>query len=51
MSVNPIDLSCYGLSVEDIIHNATPARLYEFAIVDHHAVISASGALATQKRR
>ena len=48
MSVNPIDLSCYGLDVEDIIHNATPARLYEFAIVDHHAVISASGALATR---
>ena len=48
MSVNPIDLSCYGLHVEDIIHNATPARLYEFAIIDHHAVISASGALATR---
>ena len=48
MSVNPIDLSCYGLYVDDIIHNATPARLYEFAIVDHHAVIAASGALATR---
>ena len=48
MSVNPIDLSCYGLHVQEIIHNATPARLYEFAIVDHHAVISASGALATR---
>ncbi|MGI9472641.1 MAG: phosphoenolpyruvate carboxykinase (ATP) [Rubripirellula sp.] len=48
MSVNPIDLSCYGLHVEDIVHNATPARLYEFAIVDHHAVIAASGALATR---
>ena len=48
MSVNPIDLSCYGLHAEDIIHNATPARLYEFAITDHHAVIAASGALATR---
>ena len=48
MSVNPIDLSCYGLHAEDIIHNATPARLYEYAITDHHAVIAASGALATR---
>ncbi len=48
MSVNPIDLSSYGLQADDIIHNATPARLYEFAIVDHHAVIAASGALATR---
>lgn len=48
MSVNPIDLSPYGLSVADVIHNATPARLYEFAIIDHHAVIAASGALATR---
>jgi phosphoenolpyruvate carboxykinase (ATP) len=48
MSVNPIDLSAYGLTVDDIIHNATPARLYEFAIIDHHAVIAASGALATR---
>ena len=48
MSVNPIDLSPYGIQVDDVIHNATPARLYEFAIIDHHAVISASGALATR---
>ena len=48
MSVNPIDLSRYGLHVSDVIHNATPARLYEFAIVDGHAVIAASGALATR---
>jgi phosphoenolpyruvate carboxykinase (ATP) len=48
MSVNPIDLSQYGIHVSDIVHNATPARLYEFAIVDHHAVIAASGALATR---
>ena len=48
MSVNPIDLSEYGLSVDEVIHNATPARLYEFAIIDGDAVISASGALATR---
>ena len=48
MSVNPIDLSCYGLHVDDVIHNATPARLYEFAIVNHDAVIATSGALATR---
>lgn len=48
MSVNPIDLSGYGLKVTNIIHNATPARLYEFAIAGHHAVIAASGALATR---
>jgi phosphoenolpyruvate carboxykinase (ATP) len=48
MSVNPIDLSEYGLHVDDVIHNATPARLYEFAIINHDAVIAASGALATR---
>ncbi len=48
MSVNPIDLSPYGIHVDDVIRNATPARLYEFAIVDHDAVIAASGALATR---
>ncbi len=48
MSVNPIDLSQYGIHVDDVVHNATPARLYEFAIVDCHAVIAASGALATR---
>ncbi len=48
MSVNPIDLSGYGLNVKNVIHNATPARLYEFAIAGHDAVIAASGALATR---
>ncbi len=47
MSINPIDLSHYGLTVRDVVHNATPARLYEYAIIDGHAVIAASGALAT----
>ncbi len=48
MSVNPIDLSGYGLKVTNVVHNATPARLYELAIAGHHAVIAASGALATR---
>ena len=48
MSVNPIDPSTYGIHVDDVIHNATPARLYEFAIIDKHAVIAASGASATR---
>ncbi|WP_153555118.1 phosphoenolpyruvate carboxykinase (ATP) [Roseimaritima sediminicola] len=48
MSLNSIDLSQYGLHVEDIVHNATPARLYEYAIIDGHAVIADSGALATR---
>jgi len=47
MSINPIDLSIYELNVRNIIRNATPARLYEYAIADKHAAISASGALAT----
>ncbi|GAA4470632.1 phosphoenolpyruvate carboxykinase (ATP) [Novipirellula rosea] len=48
MSVNPIDLQEYGIRVSDVIRNATPARLYEYAIIDEHAAISASGALATR---
>ncbi len=48
MSVNPIDLSVYGIEVDDVIRNATPARLYESAIIDEDAVIAASGALATR---
>ncbi|QEG40372.1 phosphoenolpyruvate carboxykinase (ATP) [Roseimaritima ulvae] len=48
MSLNPIDLSQYGLHVDDVIRNAMPARLYEYAVADHHAVIAASGALATR---
>jgi phosphoenolpyruvate carboxykinase (ATP) len=48
MSINPIDLSIYGLTVSNIIRNATPARLYEYAIIDRHAAIAASGALATR---
>ncbi len=47
MSINPIDLSIYGLTVRNIIRNATPARLYEYAIADKHAAIADSGALAT----
>ena len=48
MSVNPIDLSRHGLEVRDVVRNATPARLYEYAITGQHAVIAASGALATR---
>ncbi len=48
MSINPIDLSIYGLTVSNIVRNATPARLYEYAIIDRHAAIAASGALATR---
>lgn len=48
MSINPIDLASYGLKVKNIIRNATPARLYEYAIIDRHAAIAASGALATR---
>lgn len=48
MSINPIDLSVYGLTVGNIIRNATPARLYEYALLDGHAAIAGSGALATR---
>lgn len=47
MSINPIDLSIYGLSVGNIVRNATPARLYEYAIRDGQTAIAANGALAT----
>lgn len=48
MSEHEIDLAAYGLTSPATIRNATPARLYEFAIIDSHAVIAASGALATR---
>jgi phosphoenolpyruvate carboxykinase (ATP) len=48
VGVNAIDLSQYGLDVSEIIRNATPARLYEFAIRGDDAVVAASGALATR---
>ncbi|WP_164102588.1 phosphoenolpyruvate carboxykinase (ATP) [Candidatus Laterigemmans baculatus] len=48
VSLNAIDLSQYGLDVRDVVRNATPARLYEFAIRGHDAVIAASGSLATR---
>ncbi|MCA9133755.1 MAG: phosphoenolpyruvate carboxykinase (ATP) [Planctomycetales bacterium] len=44
----PHDLTDFGIHVTDIIRNATTARLYEFAIIDHCAVIASSGALATR---
>ncbi len=45
---NSLDLSAVGISVNDVIRNASTARLYEYAIVDHDAVIEYSGALATR---
>ena len=43
-----LDLSPFGITVREVIRNATTARLYEFAIIDHDAVIAFSGALATR---
>lgn len=39
------DLSHHGLNAKTIVRNATPARLYEFAISGRTAVIASSGAL------
>lgn len=46
--LNPLDLSNFGINVQNIVRNATTARLYEFAIIDHDSVIAFSGALATR---
>ncbi|MEZ6136609.1 MAG: phosphoenolpyruvate carboxykinase (ATP) [Pirellulaceae bacterium] len=46
--MSPLDLSKFGIAVPEVIRNATTARLYEFAIIDHDAVIASSGALATR---
>lgn len=48
MSTSAIDLTPYGLTVRECIRNASPARLYEYAIRCEDAVIAASGALATR---
>jgi phosphoenolpyruvate carboxykinase (ATP) len=48
-----LNLIDYGISVEDVMRNASPARLYEDALRWDHGVITSSGALATdsgQKR-
>ncbi len=45
---NGFDLKHYGIQVKEVIRNATPARLYEYAILNHDAVIASSGALATR---
>ncbi|MFG0263136.1 MAG: phosphoenolpyruvate carboxykinase (ATP), partial [Novipirellula sp. JB048] len=51
MSVKPIDiqedLHEYGLHVAEVVRNAPPARLYEYALLEEGAAISASGALVT----
>lgn len=43
-----LDLSNFGIHVQEVIRNATVARLYEYAIIDHCAIIASSGALATR---
>ncbi len=45
---NTFDLKNFGINVKEIIRNATPARLYEYAILNHDAAIASSGALATR---
>ena len=46
--MSSFDLSRYGLRVTEVVRNATPARLYEYAILMNDAVIASSGALATR---
>ncbi|MEM7788019.1 MAG: phosphoenolpyruvate carboxykinase (ATP), partial [Bacteroidota bacterium] len=42
----PFDLEAYGITVETIVRNAVPARLYEEALLyDEGAAIASSGAL------
>jgi len=41
-------LGDYGLRAREVIRNATPARLYEYAIRMGDAVIAENGALATR---
>ncbi len=43
-----IDLSSFGITVSEVVRNATTARLYEFAIIDQCAAIEFTGALATR---
>ncbi|MCA9181147.1 MAG: phosphoenolpyruvate carboxykinase (ATP) [Planctomycetales bacterium] len=43
-----LDLSRCGITVQEIIRNASTARLYEYAIIDRDAVIANTGALATR---
>ncbi len=44
--MSPLDLSPYGIDIDDIVRNANPARLYEEAIhYDETAAIMSSGAL------
>lgn len=44
----PVDLSPLGISVTNIIHNASPPVLYERAVSLERAAITSSGALATR---
>lgn len=45
---NSFTLSDVGITVENVVRNATTARLYEYAIIDKDAAIAFSGALATR---
>ena len=42
-----IDLSPYGISVKNIVRNASPAELYEYAVKDGGDQITSSGAIST----
>ncbi len=45
---NAFNLKNFGINVKEVIRNATPARLYEHAILNGDAAIASSGALATR---
>ncbi|MEM8866429.1 MAG: phosphoenolpyruvate carboxykinase (ATP) [Planctomycetota bacterium] len=44
---NRVDLSCYGIEVENVRRNLSPAALYEHGILFDQAEITSSGAIAT----
>ncbi len=44
---SPFDLTDYGITVREVLRNATPAELYEYAIRYDGDQITASGAIAT----
>lgn len=44
----PVNLKDLGINVEEIIHNASPPLLYEYAISRESAAITSAGALATR---
>jgi phosphoenolpyruvate carboxykinase (ATP) len=44
MSLEP-DLSSYGIRAAEVLRNASPAKLYEEALLREHAVLASTGAL------